>query len=330
MSGGGCTPPPNCSQHLSTMNFRSLLESGFISESDCDEKVLIIDVTPELAEELLSYNFDDNRTASVDYIKRLSADMSSGLWQISNDAICVDRDGRMINGQHRLNAVKRSGTTQRFVFLWDLAPEAAQLIDVGKKRTMHERITISGTKITVKECAVIRHAMSDYSRSGVGTVQFGYTRHDDIVKQYYLKHSEFLQAMNAKAMQGAAFVKSAALKMYVEMRHYSHKYDFKHDMNPYERSLLFIDLVEDGFSKRGYPTGIHEHSAIKLKNVKDRRRGETKGQFWADKDAFQATVSMAFKFMTGETVQNLVRYQKDPFSSFLEAPATNTGGSEYA
>lgn len=312
------------------MNFRSLLESGFITQSVSTEKVSIIDVTPEIAKLLLTYNFDDNRTASSEHIRRMSADMSSGLWRLSNDAICIDRLGRIINGQHRLTAIERSGTTQRFLFLWDLDPETAQFIDVGKKRSMHERITVSGARITVKECAIIRHAMCDYSSAGVGTVQFGYSRHDDIVKEYFLKHSEFLKSMNAKAMQGAAFVKSAALKMYVEMTHYSHKYNFNHDMSAYERSLLFIDLVEDGFSKRGHTTGIYEHSAIKLKNMKDRRRGETKGQFWSDKDAFQATVSMAFKFMTGETVENLVRYRKDPFSDFLKAPSTNFGASQNA
>lgn len=310
------------------MNFRSLLESGFITQSVSTEKVSIIDVTPEIAKTLLAYNFDDNRTASPEHIKRMVADMNSGLWRLSNDAICVDLLGRIINGQHRLNAVEQSGTTQRFLFLWDLQPETAQFIDVGKKRAMHERITVSGARITVKECAIIRHAMCDYSSSGVGTTQFGYSRHDDIVKEYFLRHSEFLKNMNSKAMQGASFVKSAALKMYVEMTHYSHKYVFNHDMDAYERSMLFIDLVEDGFSKRGHVTGIHEHSAIKLKNMKDRRRGETKGQFWADKDAFQATVSAAFKFMTGEVVENLVRYKKDPFSNFLKAPSTNLGASQ--
>lgn len=307
------------------MNFRSLLESGFITWSKSPEKVSIIDVDPELAKLLLAYNFDDNRTPSLKHIKRMVADMNSGLWRLSNDAICVDINGRIMNGQHRLSAVEQSGTTQQFLFLWDLPSETAQFIDVGKKRTMHERITVSGARITVKECAIIRHAMSDYSSSGVGTVQFGYSRHDDIVKEYFLKHSEFLEIMNAKAMQGSAFVKSAALKIYVEMTHYSYKYTFNHDMNAYERSMLFIDLVEDGFSKRGHVTGIHEHSAIKLKNMRDRRRGETKGQFWADKDAFQATVSAAFKFMTGEVVENLVRYKKDPFSNFLKAPSTNFG-----
>ena len=260
----------------------------------------------------------------------MAADMKSGLWVLSNDAVCIDENGCMINAAHRMNAVKLSGTTQRFLVVWNMPFSTAQKLDVGRKRTMHERITIAGTRMTIKECAITRHAMNAYAKAALGTVEYAYNRHDALVEKYYRRHSEFLRSMNAKQMTGAAFIKSAALKMYVEMRHYSHKYDFKHDMSPYERSLLFIDLVEDGFSKRGYPTGIHEHSAIKLKNVKDRRRGETKGQFWADKDAFQATVSMAFKFMTGETVQNLVRYQKDPFSNFLEAPATNTGGSEYA
>ena len=97
-------------------------------------------------------------------------------------------------------------------------------------------------------------------------------------------------------------------------------------MSAYERSMLFIDLVENGFSKDRL-IGPNEISAIKLKNMKERRKADAKGNYWADKDAFQYTVSMAFKFMTGEVVENVSKYKTDPFMDFLEAPTTNVGDS---
>ena len=115
------------------------------------------------------------------------------------------------------------------------------------------------------------------------------------------------------------------------MTHYRHKHVFKHDMTALDRSMFFIDILEEGYSKHGgFDQGPHEVSAIKLKNMKDRRRTDAKGQYWADKDAFQYTVSMAYKFMTGEAVENVSRYKTDPFSNFLDAPSTNAGGNESA
>lgn len=312
------------------MNWFSLLKDQIVSRENHRECIAIVDITPELASLFLEVNFADNRTISWDHVKRMAADMRDGRWVLSNDAVCLDDEGRLINANQRMNAVKLSETTQRFVVMWNLPFESAQLMDVGRKRAMHERITISGCGMNVKECAVTRHAMNTYSKTTCGTVEYGYPRHDNIVKKYYRLHSDYLAAINAKQMTGASFVKSAALKIYVEMTHYWHKHNFKHKMTAFDRSLLFIDLVEEGFSRHGFDTSIYEHSALKLRNMKERRRSEAKGQFWADKDAYRYTVSMAFKFMTGEVVENVSKYKTDPFTSFLDAPSTNTGVIENA
>tara|TARA_X000001382_G_scaffold113597_1_gene91465 strand:- start:1484 stop:2425 length:942 start_codon:yes stop_codon:yes gene_type:complete len=313
------------------MNSFNLLQSQIVFPESRKEKIAIVDITPELASYLLEVNFANNRTVSWEHVKRMAADMKAGLWVLSNDAVCLDDSGHLINASHRMNAVKLSETTQRFVVVWDLPLETAQLMDVGRKRTMHERITISGCKMTIKECAVTRHAMNAYGKAALGTVEYAYTRHDKLVEKYYCLHSEFLQAINAKQMTGASFIKSAALRIYVEMTHYRYKHAFKHDMTAFDRSMLFIDLVEEGYSRHGgFSLGSQEVSAIKLKNMKDRRRTDAKGQYWADKDAFQYTVSMAYKFMTGEAVENVSRYKTDPFSNFLDAPSTNAGGNESA
>ena len=313
------------------MNWFNLLQSQIVSPESRRENIAIVDITPELASYLLEVNFADNRTVSWEHVKRMAADMKAGLWVLSNDAVCLDDSGRLINASHRMNAVKLSETTQRFAVIWNLPFKTAQLMDVGRKRTMHERITISGCRMTVKECAMTRHAMNDYSKASTGTIEYAYSRHDKLVEKYYCLHSEFFQAINAKQMAGAAFIKSAALRMYVEMTHYRHKHVFKHDMTALDRSMFFIDILEEGYSKHGgFNQGPHEVSAIKLKNMKERRRIDSKGQYWADKDAFQYTMSMAYKFMTGEIVENVSKYKTDPFTSFLDAPSTNTGGNKSA
>ncbi len=69
-------------------------------------------------------------------------------------------------------------------------------MDVGKSRVMSDRITVSGIRITRKECSIIRHAMSKVTGNTTGTEQFSRPCHDNIVAQTYIKHDQFLNYVN--------------------------------------------------------------------------------------------------------------------------------------
>lgn len=306
------------------MNFQTLLNSGKIRPLEIKERIFVAEVCPELAEILLSWNFADNRKASSEYVGRLSADMRAGRWRLGNDAITIDSEGRLVNGQHRLNAVVQSKTTQLFLFLVGVEPESALILDVGKNRQMYERIHVSGVRMTSKECAVIRHAMNDYQMASTGTRQFSYASHDELVKEIYLRHSNFLRETKATRQRGSAFYWSAALKMYAEMVHYGHEYTMNHDMTPMERCKLWLDLVEHGYSQEGIPTGESELAAIKLKNMRESKKPDRNRNVWADKNAYQHTVCAAYKFMTGERTLHLIKHKTDPFHDFVNIPATNS------
>lgn len=307
------------------MNFQSLLDTGLVKPASTKEKVCIIDVGPDLAQYFLKLNFENNRKQSVQYINRLSADMRDGYWGLSNDAIVVDVTGRIINAQHRLEAIVKSGTTQKFILLWDVPKHTADAIDVGKKRAMHERITISGTKISLKECAIVRNAMNDYTNVNLGTAQFHMTRHDYVVEETYKKHSQFLQALGADAMSsGSSFFHAAALKMFVEMIHGKYIEGLAHhDQKPFERAQLFLDLCLFGYSKKGLPTTVQDHAALRLKEMRDNRKVDYKGLRWSDKDAYRFTICAAHRFMNGEEVKKLTRLKNDPFTELSILPATN-------
>lgn len=307
------------------MNFQSLLDAGLIQPASSEEKVCIIEVNPDLAAFLLKLNFKENRKQSANYINRLSADMRDGFWGLSNDAIVVDVSGRIINAQHRLEAVIKSGTTQKFILLWGVAKETAEAIDVGKKRAMHERITISGTKISLKECAVLRNAMNDYSSVALGTSQYHQVRHDSVVEASYKKHSDFLRSLGTESMSsGSSFFHAAAMKMFVEMIHGKYNPNLAaHDMQPFARAQLFLDLCLYGYSKKGLPTTVYDHSALRLKEMRDNKKVDYKGMRWSDKDAYRFTVCAAHKFMNGEPVKKLTRLKADPFCAFSSMPPTN-------
>ena len=70
-------------------------------------------ITPELAAEYLRANIV-NRKLRPAVVKRYEEEMRQQSWTLTSDAIAFDEEGNLIQGQHRLNAVRNTGLSQVF------------------------------------------------------------------------------------------------------------------------------------------------------------------------------------------------------------------------
>jgi hypothetical protein len=96
-------------------------------------------VTPAIAGHWLTRN-TDNRSIRETRVRQYARDMTDGRWTTSNDLICFDVDGRLVNGQHRLTAVVVSGTVQSFAVQWNTPLEAHPNLDTGVARTAADHL----------------------------------------------------------------------------------------------------------------------------------------------------------------------------------------------
>jgi hypothetical protein len=85
-----------------------------------------------------------NRHVTIDTVLKYARDMSEGNWLWTGEAVQLDHDGFVRNGQHRLLAVVHSGTTQDFLVVRDLEPSAQLVIDVGRSRTTGNQLHLTG------------------------------------------------------------------------------------------------------------------------------------------------------------------------------------------
>lgn len=106
------------------------------------ERVL---VTPEIAEEWLKAN-KKNRPMYQSTVDRYAQAMVRGEWTLSNDAITFDWDGDLANGQHRLQAVVKTGLAQEFLVLTGVDPEMIDIADSGRKRSLADHLAMRGEK----------------------------------------------------------------------------------------------------------------------------------------------------------------------------------------
>lgn len=106
------------------------------------EEVQIIDVTPEIASDLLQHANFGNRNPKPSVVKKYARLMANGDWRFSPETISVSKTGRLLNGQHRMMAVVMSGVTCRFLFATGFDDDVFSVLDRGATRTMADALGI--------------------------------------------------------------------------------------------------------------------------------------------------------------------------------------------
>lgn len=116
-----------------------------ISYSTATPTVQFIEVTPDMAEKWLTENNVGNRRISQSTVDRYAIDMSLGLWrQRTGEPLIFDRNGRLQQGQHRLAALVRSGSTLTFMVVYNADPDDFAVLDQGKKRLASDILGMQG------------------------------------------------------------------------------------------------------------------------------------------------------------------------------------------
>jgi len=103
----------------------------------------IVEVTPDTAAKWLGQNIG-NRNLRRQKVLQYARDMRESNWQLSGQAIQFDWDGRLIDGQHRLEAVIESGVTIQALVVKGLDPRSREVIDTGAKRSASDALKFAG------------------------------------------------------------------------------------------------------------------------------------------------------------------------------------------
>lgn len=94
-------------------------------------------ITPDIAEEMLGTNHERQRSVNERIVLQYAHDMTEERWPITGDTIKEDWNGRIIDGQHRLRAIIKSGATIETFVARGLDPDVFADLDQGRKRSFH-------------------------------------------------------------------------------------------------------------------------------------------------------------------------------------------------
>ena len=112
-------------------------------------------ITPEIAKTMLGENVN-NRRISRDNVNLFAREIRNGEWRFNGEAIKFGKDGRLLDGQHRLLAVIAADKPLTTLVIRGLEDETQQTMDSGKTRTLGDVLTLRGEKNSTQLASLAR------------------------------------------------------------------------------------------------------------------------------------------------------------------------------
>lgn len=146
-------------------------------------------ITPDRAHELLKLNHN-NRNLARRFVDRYASDMEAGLWRDVGDPLRFSKD-RLLDGQHRLHAIIKSGVTLEMWVVNDLQDDDITVLDTGKSRTLSDTLKWNGAANPSKSSPVVRAMcllsqginLRDANKCMLST---------SVMAEFYSQHSELI------------------------------------------------------------------------------------------------------------------------------------------
>lgn len=147
-------------------------------------KVRIETITPTKAKEYL-LRTKINRNLSKERVEAYAYDMSKGAWQLNGEAIRFNESGDLIDGQHRLSAIIKSGASVQMVVMTDVS-DSVSVYDRGRTRSVVDGMIINNMDRDIANTTNVAIAKLYYVLNGVKPAS------DFQVKEFIENHKETL------------------------------------------------------------------------------------------------------------------------------------------
>lgn len=170
-----------------------------------DITVGIETITPEAAAQMLENSVGNFRKIDRGRVAKYAAEMSDGKWLFNGETIKLNGTC-VIDGQHRLAAIVKSGVTVECLVIRNLDKMTGVTIDCGKGRTLSDWVKYRGIKNAVSVTSMARNVvLYNAGRWGSQSVSSGYTKDSDII-EYIESHNDQLQGAHHLSDPCAAII----------------------------------------------------------------------------------------------------------------------------
>jgi len=128
-------------------------------------KSILVKITPAIAKKMLKQN-TNNRKVSKQRVRFYAEEMQEGRWKTNGDSVRFS-GSRIIDGQHRLLAIVKSGKCIKIMVTTGLKSDVFSTIDRGFIRSVGQILQMSGETQSNNLGAAISTCITDFSIVGI-------------------------------------------------------------------------------------------------------------------------------------------------------------------
>jgi hypothetical protein len=107
-------------------------------------KISVVTMTPEWAGTILDNQNTNNRKLRPVVVARYTEAIMNGQWKLTQQGIAISKDGILLDGQHRLEAIRQADQPVQICLATDCDPEIFSVIDTGTARLASDMLQMEG------------------------------------------------------------------------------------------------------------------------------------------------------------------------------------------
>jgi hypothetical protein len=184
-------------------------------------------ITPDFAEYVLETKNSKNRSMRPANLRRLVTAIDNGEWIITNQGLAFDKDGNLLDGQHRLLAIVKTGKTLPIMVARNMDPKIFNCVDTGAARNAADGLYIEGCTSSSKHLAAGIKVYLLYKKFPRGSWTYAtIPTHSEILQEYkdnQETYQEITQKMRIYHNRFHFFNLSVGIPMYklIQEKNYS-------------------------------------------------------------------------------------------------------------
>ena len=145
----------------------------------------IVTMTPEWACQILAKQNTNNRTLRGAIVRRYAEAIRNNEWRLTQQGIAIDKNGVLLDGQHRLAAIVRAEKPVEIAMAVNCEPEIFKVLDTGATRKASDVLHMQGAKHrTVAATAIKQLIMYRENPDKVWRGRVRYPSHAEISEFY--------------------------------------------------------------------------------------------------------------------------------------------------
>lgn len=141
-----------------------------IGKKSVGMRQVVMQITPADAEELLKGN-TINRPLSTRQIQSHARDMKEGRWKLTHQGIALSPTYDVLDGQHRLHAIKESGVSVDMSVAFDVDPSGFMVMDRMRRKSLALIMGVDNVEAAVARAGTVLYSGDPDLIPAAGEVQ---------------------------------------------------------------------------------------------------------------------------------------------------------------